>query len=224
VKETFQIQSSFFFVITDACVKNEPAAIRFLDFIQKLFEELVDNLDDDEKELIADNILGLFTNIDLKYLNFLGELAVLNHLKKIAPYRLISTEFPLIPGKPDGSKIDFQLLNTETRETVLIEIVNIHLGDKNTSDNEKIERLLSQKINEKLLSTGIKESNRFHLIPVLWGQWPEIKLVEAYYRTHNPKFENTTQPVCFMTFEDENGGMVHKFGTIDSIFANTGVK
>jgi len=61
----------------------------------KLFEELADILDEREKILIKGNIFGMLTNMDLKYLNFLGELSVLHRLKKTLPIKLIATKTPL---------------------------------------------------------------------------------------------------------------------------------
>lgn len=216
----FRIEASFYNIISSA-INKEPGAIRLLDFIQKLFEELTDGLNRPEKKLIKDNVFGFLTNMDMKYLNFLGELCVLNHLKRVSPYKLIDTEVLLIPEKKDGSKIDFKFLNTETKKDVLVEIVNIHLNEKNTADEVSIENMLTQKIGEKLLKKGITQNKGFNLIPVLWGQWTEIKVIGKYYEAKKTKFANTTTPVCFMTFTDQNGVMVHKFGTIDTIFENT---
>lgn len=212
-----KIQASFYNIVTEA-IKNEPSAIRLLDYIQKLFEELTDVLDEKEKSLIQDNIFGILTNIDSKYLNFLGELSVLLTLKKTSPIYLAGTEIPLDPTKPDGIKIDFLLRNNETGKEDLVEVINIHLNKKHTADDDSINNLLHQKIEQKLSNKGFNKIGNFHLIPVLWGQWDEIKPVVIFYSKHKPEFPNTTTPICFMTFTDQNGIVVHKFGTIDTIF------
>lgn len=222
-KETpLRIQASFYNIITDA-IKNDKGAVRLIDYIQKLFEELTNLLDREEKTLIKGNIFGMLTNMDLKYLNFLGELSVLHRLKKTLPIKLIATESPLEKGQRDGVKIDFLISNIETNKCHLVEVVNIHLNDKNTLDADAIKNLLHQKIGEKLSKKGLKRVGDIHLIPVLWGQWNDIKQVVDYYSFDKPQFENTTTPVCFMTFTDQKGVMVHKFGTIDTIFENTTV-
>ena len=203
----FPVEASFYNIITSS-IKMEPGAILLLDFIQKLFEELTERLNEKEKKLIKPNIFGFLTNIDMKYLNFLGELAVLNHLKRALPIELVNTEEPLIPTKKNGTKIDFHFLNTDTNKKYLIEIVNIHLTESNTINDEAIGRLLHQKIGEKLLKTGIKESNVFQLIPILWGNWREIKAIEIYFENMQPKFENTLMPVAYVPFTDQNGNMV----------------
>ncbi|MBK7885296.1 MAG: hypothetical protein IPJ81_17070 [Chitinophagaceae bacterium] len=48
---SFQIEASFYSVIT-AAIKKEKPAIMLLDYIQKLFEELANSLDGDEKREI----------------------------------------------------------------------------------------------------------------------------------------------------------------------------
>jgi len=161
--------------------------------------------------------------MDLTYLNFIGELSVLQRLKRTLPIKLIGTEVPLDNTQSDGIKIDFLILNIETGKKDFVEIVNIHLSEKNTSDDEAINNLLHQKIGEKLSKKGFNRVGNFHLVPVLWGQWDEIKPVTEYYSNHKPQFPNTTTPVCFMTFTYQDGIMVHKFGTIDTIFENSAV-
>lgn len=223
VDTPLRIQASFYNIITEA-VKEDAGAVRLIDYIQTLFEELTNILDKEEKVLIKGNIFGMLTNMDLKYLNFLGELSVLHRLKKTLPIKLIATETPLDKDQSDGAKIDFLISNTETGKKDLVEVVNIHLNNTNTSDTDAINDLLEQKIREKLSKKGLNRVGNFHLIPVLWGQWDEIKPIVEHYFNHKPQFSNTTTPVCFMTFTDQNGVMVHKFGTIDTIFESTTVK
>jgi hypothetical protein len=212
-----RIQASFYNIVTQA-IKNESSAIRLLDYIQLLFEELTDILDEKEKKLIKNNILGMLTNLDLKYLNFLGELSVLLTLKKTLPIDLVGTEIPLDPNKSSGVKIDFLIRNNQTGKEDYIEVVNIHIKKKHTENDDSIKYFFHQKIEQKLLKKELNKAENVHLIPVLWGQWDEIKPVVDYYSKHKPEFPNTTIPTCFMTFTDQNDFVVHKFGAIDTIF------
>jgi hypothetical protein len=74
------------------------------------------------------------------------------------------------------------------------------------------------------LETGIKESNAFYLVPVLWGKWDYIRAITTFYEQHAPQFENTSTPVCFIPFTDQEGNPVYKFGTIDAIFENSKIQ
>lgn len=218
----FQIEASFYSIIT-AAIKNENSAIMLLDYIQKLFEELTDNLDDSEKKEIKKTIFGFLTNIDIKYLNFLGELSVLNQFKKRSPFKLVKTEEKLLEVGPNNSTVDFKFLNTTTNEFEFVEVVSIHLNQKNTASDESINVLLSQKIQEKLSKKGIKENAKFFLVPVVWGNWKEIKCIEQYYKKFEPVFRNTCVPVCYIPFTTQDGNLVQRFGSIDTIFANSTV-
>ena len=214
---SFQIEASFYSIIT-AAIKKEKPAIMLLDYIQKLFEELTDKLDSEEKKEIKNTIFGFLTNIDTKYLNFLGELSVLNQFKTRTPFKLVKTEEKLTDSGDNNSTVDFKFFNPTTNGFEFLEIVNIHLNDKNTSSDEKINILLTQKISEKLLKKGIKENPKFFLVPVVWGNWKEIKCIEQYYEKVKPSFQNTGIPVAFVPFTTREGKLVQRFGTIDTIF------
>jgi len=216
----FRIKASFYNIIT-ASIKKEKGALMLLDYIQKLFEELTDKLDSDEKKEIKSTIFGFLTNIDSNYLNFLGELSVLNQFKTRTNFKLVKTEEKLMTSGSNNSTIDFKFFNPTTNSFELIEIVNIHLDEKNTSNDERINILLTQKISEKLSKKGMRENPRFFLVPVIWGNWKEIKCIEEYYKKNNPSFQNTGIPVCFVPFTRPDGKLVQRFGTIDTIFSNS---
>lgn len=217
---SFQIEASFYSIVT-AAIKMEKPAIMLIDYIQKLFEELTDNLDDNEKREIKNTIFCFLTNIDTKYLNFLGELSVLNQFKRRTPFKLVKTEEKLTNIGTSNSTIDFKFFNPTTNDFEFVEIVNIHLNKKNTSSEENINVLLSQKISEKLLKKGIEENPKFFLVPVVWGNWKEIKCIEQYYEKFKPTFQNTGIPVGFVPFTTQEGKLVQRFGTVDTIFSGS---
>ena len=97
-------------------------------------------------------------------------------------------------------------------------MVNVHLDEKKISSNESINNLLTQKIGSKVFAKKLNEYPNVFLVPVLWGQFDEIKPIHEYYAATKRTFSNTIQPTCFMTFTDPNGNRVHRFGTIDTIF------
>lgn len=214
--QPIRIQASLFHIIA-ASKEGKDEAARLLDFITKLFQELITRLDKEEKKLIKKNLFDLLTNIDMKYLNFLGELCVLNQVKRNSKLKLIATEQPLDNNKKDGAKIDFVFYNSESDKKLLVEIVNIHVNENSTEKNEKIEMLLEQKIKGKLNKKGLRANAEFLLIPVVWGPIDSLKRLIQYYETFQPKFTNTSTPVCYITFSDGAGNRVHKFGTIDTI-------
>lgn len=218
--ESFKIEASFYNIVT-AAIKREKPAIMMLDYIQKLFQELNNSLDSEEKREIKNIIFGFLTNIDRKYLNFLGELSVLNQFKRRTPFKLVKTEEKLTNLSSSNTTIDFKFFNSTTKGFEFIEIVNIHLNEKNTSSVDRINILLTQKISEKLLTKGIRENTKFFLIPVIWGNWKEIKCIQLYYEKYKPTFQNTGVPVSLIPFTTNDGELVQRFGTIDTIFSGS---
>jgi hypothetical protein len=214
--QLIRVEASLYHIIT-ASKEGKDEATRLLDFITKLFQELITRLDKEERKLIKKNIFDLLTNIDMKYLNFLGELCVLNQVTRNTKLKLIATEQPLDKNKKDGTKIDFVFFNADTDRKLLVEIVNLHINDNVTGTDNKIETLLDQKIKGKLNRKGLRTTFEFLLIPVVWGPIDDIKRLIQYYETYQPQFKNTSIPVCYMTFSDNVGNRVHKFGTIDTI-------
>lgn len=217
LKSTFPIQASFYHIIISA-MKGEQSAQRLLDYIQLLFENLIKLLDPFEKKEITKILFGFLTNMDLKYLNFLGELSVLYLYKCNLGYALIKTEVPVLSNKKSGVKVDFKFFDPQNKTHQYIEVVNIHLDQIDTSDIKNITNFLTQKIEDKISRTLIRENTHIYLMPVIWGQYTEIKSVLNYYDTEQPVFFNTCNLTCFMTFTVGNGDKVHKFGTIQQIF------
>lgn len=217
--QNIRVEASFFNIIT-ASIEGNQLATSHLDFIRKLFEELINNLNSEERKLIVPALYGMLTNIDRKFWNFLGELCVLNNIKKSAKYTLIDIEVPVVPTNPSGAKLDFKFFNHEKSNYTFIEIVNLHLNDVESWSDEKVNNLLHQKIQGKLNSTGIKLNNGFTLIPVFWGQFSDLKRIDQFYKDTKITFQNTLEPSCFASFSYREGKSLHYFGTIDSIIKN----
>ncbi|MEX2336360.1 MAG: hypothetical protein WD555_03715 [Fulvivirga sp.] len=220
LKETAEpvpTKSSLYGIITQA-IQGNISAIRIFDFINKLFQELSDSLNINERKLIKRNLFDILVSQDEKYLNYVGELACLNTILKTGDYRLLKVEQKLEEGIKESSHIDFMLLANRTNSKYLVEIVNVHLSKDNTRDNFKIERLLEQKVRNKVLITAKKSVNPFILVPILWGSHEWIKKILEFYETIEFQLENVLIPSCYIPFTDSEGNMIHRFGTIDTIF------
>jgi len=220
--ETFRIEASLYNIIT-ASINGEHDALRMYDFMKALFLNLTAKTTSDEKKYLTDALYGLLTNVDAKYRNHLGELAVLNKLKNEWPVTLLQTERPLILSEPKGPKIDFHLLNRDTKKEWLVEVVNFTVTEENTVSDNKLRTFLKRKIKQKLSDTGIAKSKEFQLSPVVWGNWDKIKILADYYEHYQPKFENTLIPCTFVPFTDSMDQPVYRFGSIDTIFQNSTV-
>ena len=108
-----QIEACIYDTIVQAN-KNIPQAYRYLHFINKLCGELSGLLTEKEKKLIRKNVYNMLVSFDLKYLNFFGEILVLNSLMKTKQYRLHDVEMKLSNGK----EVDFVLKNISSNKLI----------------------------------------------------------------------------------------------------------
>lgn len=215
--ETIIVEASIYDIIVEAKQQNS-SAIGLLDFLDKLFEELNDNLNKTERQLVRSNIKKMLISFDSKYLNFLGEIATLNNLIKSKSFRLISIEEKI----PNGKSIDFKLLNIEQNKTMLVEIVNIHLNnEKVENDSEAIRVFLTGKLTDKKETKSLKLDNlvQFYLIPVIWGSAENLKVYSDFYRFNSLNLDGILEPVAYLTYSDKTGHYYkHYFTTISKLF------
>jgi hypothetical protein len=216
-------QSASIYPIIIRSMQGDPDASRLLDFFQKLFEELDIVLSDTERGLIIDALQGVFSNMDFNYLNFIGELSVLNLYKRNSGFELLKTEAPVDADVPKGITIDFLFRDHRENANRWIEVVNIHLNENNTSSYSKIDQLLSDKIESKISAKAMRKHPYVYLIPVVWGQYIEINGVIDYLEHNKYEYFNSIMPTGFMTFTDQLGNKVHLFGTLDTLTKNVNI-
>jgi hypothetical protein len=215
--KTIRVQASFYNIIT-ASIEGNAQATGHLDFIKKLFEELILRLDTEERKFVVPALFGMLSNVDNKFWNFVGELLVLNNFKKHTQLRLTAVEVLAMADKPDGSRIDFQFFDKEGQSTLLLEVVNVHVHGCSTWADEQINHIIHQKIQHKLNKTGVKSNQKFWLVPVFWGSYEDLARVNSFYISNDIKFQNTTEPTSFVSFTiGSSTDRVHMFGTIGSI-------
>ncbi|RZK44672.1 MAG: hypothetical protein EOO61_02950 [Hymenobacter sp.] len=212
-------------IIVEACIydvivearKQMPQAIRLLHFISKLFEDLAITLEATEKPLIKRTIQQMLESFDLKYLNFVGELAALNALLKSGNYQLVSLEDKM----PNGKFVDFKLKQVGQDKFLLVEVVNIHLdSSKVVDDAEAIRKRLMHKLSRKIEDkrTGLDNNVQFHLIPVVWGDWQDIKIYSEFFKAHKLELPEVTEPVAYLNLHDSEGYCEHHFGRVSTLF------
>lgn len=212
--KTIEIEATIYDIIIEV-KKGNKQAHRLLDFLQKLMEELSINLNDKEQKLIKKNLRDFLTTFDKGYLNFVGEIAVLNNLIKSGTYRLESVETQLLSNK----KIDFKLKTISNDKHILVEVVNIHLNSERIKNEEtQIQKFFTHRLTGKIES---KESGTvdFFLIPVLWGAAEDIKIYSDYFMKNKMHLSNVLEPVSFMTYidPDNHDCFSHKFGNVSNL-------
>lgn len=211
---TLMIEATIYDIIIEVRKQNLEA-MRFLSFFQRLLEDLSMNLTDEEKKIIRKNIRDFLTRFDLRYLDYVGELAVINNLIKSKIYRLENVEMKLANEK----SIDFKIRKSEDGKIYLVEVLNIHLdSNKVEADEEKIKKFLTYRLEKKIASK--KSDINFFLVPVLWGGWRDIKVYSDYFKKNKMHLQNVSEPVSYVTFNDPKNKSFyfHRFGNVSNLF------
>lgn len=207
-----QVEITFYDVITQKLSGNHKYLYLFT-YFDNLLIDLNKYLPDKKKSLLSGTFWHLLTNWDLKFLNFIGELSVLNNLLK-SGYELEMVEEKM----PNGKRMDFKVKST-TGKMILVEVVNIHLPDK----GDKTDKQLVKSIRRKLVAKVNMKSKKslintvFHLVPVLWGKHQMLLKVKDLYDTHlDLQHLNIYEPVAYSCFIYENQYII-KFGSLKTL-------
>lgn len=207
------VDVNFYDVIT-LVMKNEPNAIRLLGFFETVINELDKNITD--KKLVRKTIASFLLDFSKEYLNYIGELSILNNLTT-SGYTLKEVEFPL----GNGNNADFRLVGKDGRR-ILVEVVNIHITDKTPTDKDTLKLFLEGKILDKINSKtkGQKQFHTFYITPVLWGSLKELKPIsEIFASGWNMNAEKTLEPCSYASWTDVNNEVnAYRFGKISTLF------
>lgn len=220
INQEISVEATIYDIIIEVKKQNKKA-IQLLDFLNKLFSDILINLNEQERKLIRDNIRNLLTALDKKYLNFVGEIGVLNNIMNTRMYELEAVEVKL----PNEKKIDFKLRELANNMTILVEVDNIHLNsEKVEADEEKIKKFISDRTTKKIAKKKMNLQNNidFYVVPVLWGTWKDLKTYSEYFKKNTIQIQNVIEPVAYLTFVDPNDEdfCLHRFNKISNLFNN----
>ena len=209
--ERFELRVTLYSICVSAA-KGNTESKQFLYFIDNVFKSLANCLSASEKTLIKENITNLLEYRD-GFLNYLGELCVLNSLMSSGFYRLEKTEYRL---EKDRKGIDFKITNIETNQSYLIEVVNIELREDKMTDHNLIQKFLTSKIQEKLNITDESGITEYTLIPVIWGGRDNVNnilKVKDFYEKTNFSIDRVETPRVYMQLKVEDK-TINRFGCI----------
>ena len=217
-KETLIVSASLYDIIISVRTGNIKA-MRYLDFLNKVFLDLDSHLLEKDKKLVLKNIIQMLKAIDKRYISFVSELAVLNNLLKSKEYTLENIELRL----PNNASIDFVFNKVHANTKILVEVLSFDLDtDKVEDDEDKIKAFLSHRLNQKISSKkkDLKEDVSFFLVPVIWGAWEDLQVYSNYFKREKMHVENVTEPLAYLTFFDPNDEtyFIHRFGNIRNLF------
>ena len=203
---------TFYSIIVDKLYGSGFANGMF-DWFREIFESLSSNLTVAEKELIRAPIYSVLAELDKGYLNFMGELATLNEIKKIGRYELINIEEQI---QPESNKCaDFLFLDKKDEKKNLLEIVNLHLYLREIESDINIKQFIEGKLNEKMKTKFISPKYDFYLQPVLWIKSEnELELLQELYSESGLEINNILAPFVYFTYKDLFGKYEHHFDRI----------
>jgi len=209
--ERFELRMTLYSLCVSAA-KGNIEHIQFLSFIDNVFKSLATCLNSSEKGFIKTNIANLLEYED-GFLNYLGELCVLNCLMTSGLYRLDKTEHRLEKGTKG---IDFKLSNSKTNESFLIEVVNIELREDKMTEFDLIQKFLTGKLQDKLEDTGKSGITKYTLVPVIWGGRDNVNnilKVKDFYEKTNFTLDRVQTPRVYMQLK-AGDKTLNRFGSI----------
>jgi hypothetical protein len=213
------VEANMFDIISGAIDRNE-SALRLLGFFNVLFERLSKNLSKDEKSKIRDTIFNILVNLDHKYRNFIGELAVLNSLLENTTQTLIGVESDIISKK---NTADYTIGKRGNSEIELVEIVNIHIDEADINLNEILTQKITNKLNEKTNCDANHEV--FTLVPVIWAPVVDLQRVESLYKSgERIDIPNVSEPFAYCCFYTPANLPIYRFCRITTLFTKNEIE
>jgi hypothetical protein len=214
--DVFNLEATIYDHIISAKKKNS-SSLGLLKYFNLLFKELNKNLVGVERDLVKTNVINMLSSFDKQFLNYLGELAVLNQLIKSSTFSLIACEEEL----PNGKSIDFLFENKIEPMKLLVEVVNIHINDEKVEkDNDKIKIFFQTKLEQKIDSKkqGLDQEIDFHLVPVIWGGIDSLKIYEDFFKNNSIDIPCVYEPMAYLTYSDDHEYYEHYFNPVSKLF------
>ena len=192
---------------------NTGVADGMFDWYCSLFESLSSTLTSFEKSLIHNSIYNLLIEPDKNYLNFIGELATLNEIKKQFKCDLISVEEPI--QNENNFTADFLFSGKDGNTNVLVEVVNLHFQEMNIEKDENIRLRIESKLKNKIEVKFTNPRYEYLLQPVIWTKdLNDIKYLFNLYAETGLPINNVLAPFTYFTFKDISGQYEHHFDRI----------
>ncbi len=185
-----------FYSIVISRIKNDGKGDGMLDFYNSLFHSLSLQLDESQKRLIHKTLYNILIEVDKNHLNFIGELGVLNEMLKTKQYELKNVEEKI---KLDSNvSADFLFLDNRTGLELLVEVINIHMEDKELNDEQLILNHIKSKITDKVKSKFNNANRPFLLQPVIWTKHiDDINFLKVLYQRSEMTIENMNSPFVY---------------------------
>lgn len=204
--------------ILSATLDGNKSAERLFTFLNSLIEELIVQIPKEHLGKMKRTVYNILTSFNKDYLNFVGELAVLNILLRSKLYILEDIEYPIENGKT----VDFKFYSKEEAKSILVEVYNIHPTKEISTNPDEINKFLSKRINDKI-NLKMKDINNpvdFLLAPVIWTQASDLERINSFYKSGRTlDIYSSSEPFAFICYYNSKTNLlIHKFGQISTLF------
>jgi hypothetical protein len=159
-------------------------------------------------------IRNLLEEPDSNYLNFFGEVLCLALILNTPTYELNHIEFKL----PNGKKLDFGIKNKilDSDKGILVEILNIHIGENEEYTELKIKGKIEDKLKAKFSSMEENEIEKwvYGLMPVIWCNINNLKKIQDLIVRNALESERVIDFFSVVRSLYSNGESYFDFGSI----------
>lgn len=216
-QDSINVEANFYDVIGKVLDKD-PRFERLLGFLNYVLERLSANLSKKSKGLVVGTVTKVLTNFDTRYLNFVGELAVLNNIVESGNFELLRVESPIGHGK---KKAEFLLKKKDNGTEFMLEVLNIH-SYKFESDNDGLKKFFDDRAEKKIKQKlGNQSKSDFVLAIVVWTSADQLSILNSFFK-QGYKISSSRayvlEPLVYVNQHNQDGYTKYLFGTVSSIF------
>jgi len=192
------VDANFYTLLKNKIFKIVESDAMF-DFYVSRFENLNESLNASEKKLISQTILNFLTEMSRDYLNFIGELAVLDFYKTTFNLDLIGVEEKVHSNS--SVTIDFLFKTTKGEGKLYLEVLNLHIENLDFQSNEKLQYWLESKFNKKEKSKNLRDADKVLIQPVIWTKdLKQLEMLEQLYDNGKIPNEKVNIPLGYASF------------------------
>ena len=177
----------------------DPSAEATYCFFEVLLKSLGNLLEEHRQVLLVKTLHNLLVSQDNRYLNYIGEIAVLEFFLRTGEYELQGIEEQFDSDLTNEKTADLLFLQKQDSQQVFVEVLNIRLDAKGFDEASDLEDHLRSKYQEKIMKKSIiperiKKGRNLFVQPVMWTkdyeqltkvvEWfPELRLNENLFNT-----------------------------------------
>jgi hypothetical protein len=214
-QEVVQKEATFYGVLMNHHFGTGESSGMF-DFYDATFKSLCRILSNEEKKPIHRMLSKVLLNPNKDYLNFIGELATLNKLMLTEEYELINIEETIHPERAVSADIFFK--RKKDGIELLIEVLNLHIENKEFKNNCEIESHLSAKFSKKVGEKIINPERLVLIQPVLWTSGlAQIKQLCDFYEEGKFNITYVIPPMTYATWRHLDGTFEYRFESVRTI-------